>query len=147
MQDHGTIPLKFQERIIFIVGCMLSQTIHKNESTIKAFLEMHFWKFLLDDVPQLNEKEKGFKKEKTNLFIRKTSKQCTEPQSAHDMGSRTPALCKNISRWDQRLLRGILSRRKWVPTAKWMIKRLGILNNTVKKCASVCLQYIPSILS
>lgn len=37
-KHHETIPLKFQE-IIFIIECMLSQTIHNTKGKIRAFLE------------------------------------------------------------------------------------------------------------
>lgn len=38
--DHGTVLLKFQEKMTFIIASMLSQFISKNEGKIKAFLEM-----------------------------------------------------------------------------------------------------------
>lgn len=38
-KDHGTILLKFQKKITFIIECMLSQPIHTNEGKIKAFSE------------------------------------------------------------------------------------------------------------
>ena len=35
MQNHETVPLKFQQKII--TECMLSQIIHKNEGKIKGY--------------------------------------------------------------------------------------------------------------
>ena len=40
MQNHETVSLKFQQKMIFITECMLSQIIHKNEGKIKALLAM-----------------------------------------------------------------------------------------------------------
>ena len=40
MKNHETVPLKFQQKMIFITECMLSQIIHKNEGKIKALLAM-----------------------------------------------------------------------------------------------------------
>lgn len=72
-EDHVTVPSKLQEKIIFIIECMLCQTIHRNEGKIQAFFKnagdsifisyVHLLNNFLEEVLQLNGGKKNSRRE------------------------------------------------------------------------------------